>query len=132
MKLPTRVLRHVKAKTSPGVIHLKKANRWWVLDGMILNFHPFGGASIFLRVNEKKTKSNMNGNQTLVEVNRSDVRANKTDGGKSRERKKAFMVIGISSKRRRDLIRETWMPSGITLFTGGTTTATTSSAFKEM
>ncbi|GJV05268.1 beta-1,3-galactosyltransferase 7-like protein isoform X2 [Tanacetum coccineum] len=86
----------------------------------------------------------LSGNQTSVEVNRSDVRANKTDGSKSAERKKAFMVIGISSRRRRDLIRETWMPSGekllqldrekgITLFTGGTTTlATTSSTFKEM
>nr|GFA98128.1 beta-1,3-galactosyltransferase 7-like isoform X2 [Tanacetum cinerariifolium] len=56
------------------------------------------------------------GNQTSVEVNRSDVRVNKTDGGKSGERKKAFMVIGIntafSSRRRRDSIRETWMPRG--------------------
>jgi hypothetical protein len=56
------------------------------------------------------------GNQSSVEVSSNDVHANKTDGGKSGERKKAFMVIGIntafSSRRRRDSIRETWMPRG--------------------
>ncbi|GJU87186.1 putative reverse transcriptase domain-containing protein [Tanacetum coccineum] len=152
MKLPTRVLCHVEAKTGPGVIYLKKANR-----------------SLENSVSDLRLE--LPGNQTSVEVNRSDVRANKTDGGKSGERKKTFMVIGISSRRIRDSIRETWMPSGekllqlerekgiaiassyaykeanellvslnvfplsvgITLFTDGTTTpATTSSTFKEM
>ncbi|GJR49713.1 putative reverse transcriptase domain-containing protein [Tanacetum coccineum] len=93
MKLSTRVLCHVEAKTGPGVIYLKKANR-----------------SLENSVSDLRLE--LSGNQTSVEVNRSDVRANKTNGSKSGERKKTFMVIGISSRRRRDSIRETWMPSG--------------------
>ncbi|KAD7117495.1 hypothetical protein R6Q59_005890 [Mikania micrantha] len=50
------------------------------------------------------------------EVIHEDLRPHKTDGDKSESRRKVFMVIGIntafSSRRRRDSIRETWMPRG--------------------
>lgn len=46
-----------------------------------------------------------------------EVPSLRTDSGGSGTRKKTFMVIGIntafSSRKRRDSIRETWMPQGI-------------------
>ncbi|KAI3814334.1 hypothetical protein L1987_19086 [Smallanthus sonchifolius] len=55
-------------------------------------------------------------NQSSSEVVRDDSHPHKTDGDKGEKRKKVFMVIGIntafSSRRRRDSIRETWMPRG--------------------
>ena len=57
------------------------------------------------------------GNQSSSEeVNYDEMQTNKTGGGNNGKRKKVFMVIGIntafSSRRRRDSIRETWMPRG--------------------
>ncbi|KAM0016117.1 putative galactosylxylosylprotein 3-beta-galactosyltransferase [Helianthus debilis subsp. tardiflorus] len=56
-------------------------------------------------------------NQSSSEAsNHDDSHTHKIDGDKSEKRKKVFMVIGIntafSSRRRRDSIRETWMPRG--------------------
>ncbi|XP_071701089.1 beta-1,3-galactosyltransferase 7-like isoform X2 [Rutidosis leptorrhynchoides] len=52
------------------------------------------------------------GNQTSPD----DLHHNMTNGDRIKKRKKVFMVIGIntafSSRRRRDSIRETWMPRG--------------------
>ncbi|XP_071691194.1 beta-1,3-galactosyltransferase 7-like [Rutidosis leptorrhynchoides] len=55
--------------------------------------------------------------QSLPEkVNYGNLQANKTVSEKGTKRKKAFAVIGIntafSSRRRRDSVRETWMPRG--------------------
>ncbi|KVH87444.1 protein of unknown function DUF4094 [Cynara cardunculus var. scolymus] len=57
------------------------------------------------------------GNQSSSEeVDHDEMQANNTAADNSRRRKKVFMVIGIntafSSRRRRDSIRETWMPRG--------------------
>ncbi|KAJ0454055.1 putative galactosylxylosylprotein 3-beta-galactosyltransferase [Helianthus annuus] len=62
-------------------------------------------------------RSELSNNQSSSEeVTRDDLHAHKTDGDTSESRKKVFMVIGIntafSSRRRRDSIRETWMPRG--------------------
>nr|KAJ0218020.1 hypothetical protein LSAT_V11C300151940 [Lactuca sativa] len=49
-------------------------------------------------------------------LNHGSLQANKTVSEKDSRRKKAFVVIGIntafSSRRRRDSVRETWMPRG--------------------
>ncbi|KAK9065140.1 hypothetical protein SSX86_016523 [Deinandra increscens subsp. villosa] len=62
-------------------------------------------------------KSELPSNQSSSEeVIHDDSLPHKTDGDKSKSKKKVFMVIGIntafSSRRRRDSIRETWMPRG--------------------
>ncbi|KAJ0691996.1 putative galactosylxylosylprotein 3-beta-galactosyltransferase [Helianthus annuus] len=62
-------------------------------------------------------RSELSNNQSSSEeVIRDDSHPHKTDGDTSESRKKVFMVIGIntafSSRRRRDSIRETWMPRG--------------------
>ncbi|KAL4586625.1 hypothetical protein LXL04_011265 [Taraxacum kok-saghyz] len=53
---------------------------------------------------------------SFEEVKDDNLHSNKTNEDKSGRRTKAFMVIGIntafSSRRRRDSIRETWMPRG--------------------
>ncbi|KAM0057084.1 putative galactosylxylosylprotein 3-beta-galactosyltransferase [Helianthus debilis subsp. tardiflorus] len=56
-------------------------------------------------------------NQSSSEaVNRNDSHSHMIDEDKSEKRKKVFLVIGIytafSSRRRRDSVRETWMPTG--------------------
>ncbi|XP_071704268.1 beta-1,3-galactosyltransferase 7-like [Rutidosis leptorrhynchoides] len=62
-------------------------------------------------ISELKLK--LPGNQSSYD---DDMHHNKTNGDKIESRKKVFMVIGIntafSSRRRRDSIRDTWMPRG--------------------
>ncbi|KAI3700868.1 hypothetical protein L2E82_45509 [Cichorium intybus] len=64
-----------------------------------------------------KLRMELPGVDSLPEkVNHGGLQANKTVSEKDPKRKKAFVVIGIntafSSRRRRDSVRETWMPRG--------------------